>query len=47
MARRWVREHSSQNHRVAPRSTEEVQERGGVSDSTTVPQKEQVTIRPR
>ena len=47
MARRWVREQSSQYHRVLPFSTAEVQVIGGVSDSTVVPQKEQVTTTPR
>ena len=47
MARRWVREQSSQYHRDFPFSIEETQVRGGVSDSTTVPQKEQVTTSPR
>lgn len=42
MDRRWVREHSSQNHRIVPRSTDEVQV-SGVWDTTTVEQKEQVT----
>jgi len=47
MARRWVREQSSQNHRGLPFSTAEVHVIGGVSDSTAVPQKEQVTTLPR
>lgn len=47
MARRWVREQSSQYNRALPFSTEEIQVSGGVSDSTTVPQNEQVTTPPR
>ena len=47
IARRWLREHSSQNQRCRPFSTAEVQVIGGTSDSTTVPQKAQVTTAPR
>ena len=47
MALRWVREQSSQNHRDFPFSIAEVHVIGGVSDSTTVPQNEQVTTPPR
>jgi len=47
IARRWFREQSSQNHRCLPFSTAEVHVIGGVSDSTVVPQKEQVTTSPR
>ena len=47
IARRWRREHSSQNQRCLPFSTAEVQVIGGSSDSTVVPQKEQVTTAPR
>ena len=47
MARRWVREQSSQYHREVPFSTAEVQVIGAVSDSTTVPQNEQATTPPR
>ena len=46
MARRWVREQSSQNHRRFPFSTAVIHVIGGSSDSTTVPQKEQVTTSP-
>jgi len=42
-----VREHSSQNQRWRPFSTAETHVIGGVSDSTTVPQKAQVTTAPR
>lgn len=47
MARRCVREQSSQYHRGFPFSTAEVQVIGGVSDSTAAPQKEHVTTTPR
>ena len=47
IARRCFLEHSSQNQRWRPFSTAETHVIGGVSDSTTVPQKEQVTTGPR
>ena len=47
MARRWVREQSSQKYCWREFSTAEVQVSGGVSDSATTPQKEQVTTAPR
>jgi hypothetical protein len=46
IARRCSREHLSQNQRGLPLSTAEVHVIGGSSDSTTVPQNEQVTTRP-
>ena len=47
MARMWVREQSSQYHRDFPFSIEETQVSGGLSDSSTVPQNEQVATSPR
>ncbi len=47
IARRLRREQSSQNQRCLPFSTAEVQVIGAVSDSTVVPQKEQVITSPR
>ncbi|MEO7350899.1 MAG: hypothetical protein ABIR34_06130 [Marmoricola sp.] len=41
-----MREQSSQYHRDFPFSTEEIQVNGGLADSTTVPQNEQVTTSP-
>jgi hypothetical protein len=46
IARKWVREQSSQYQRAFPFSIDEVHVIGGSSDSTTAPQKEQVTTSP-
>ncbi len=46
MARRWLREQSSQYQRDRPFSTEEIQVKGGVSVSATAPHIEQVTTPP-